>query len=596
MTELSRRGFLGAAGLAALGPAAAGNPAAPGTRPPLEGSPVLGRPALGPSQLAFRLGLARTRTAAYPMDSLDFIMIDLERPEGASRHASWCTGDLTGRLLEFLSLAEGVDGKSDPRLGPLFERILKQRRPSGLFSRQNERAPGPPENYPTAGAGRLFPGLVRYYELTGDPRALDAATGLAARLWSVRDAWREHLRATSGRVIDAWVSEPFARLHAITDDPRWLEFCGMVREYLGPCDVPCHSHGYQSTLRGLQFAAISTGDLAWNAKPEASRRMIVDRRLEGADGGICESFPHSTRNEGCSIADWLLLNLNAGLILDDDHAYAKAEHVFWNALSFNQWVTGGFGHRTLTPNGYGMPQEEAWWCCVHEAGMALSEMARHVVTLHKGVLRVNFLVPGRYTVTPPGGCEIVVTVATDYPARAEATVRASGVPEGMSVRLRVPPCVRAADVRTSRNGPEVSVTLKGRLGHRLESWGPGVVLTYGPLILVPASYAFGGPSLTAADRQAPAGYVAEALPPGTPAILPGATPDADGFLSLDPGPLPEWSYWDEGPQSRTWVAGAAVTVPARLADGKITPLRFTPMGYNTSCLAVFETPVVLRRG
>ena len=605
MNTASRREFLGSAGFAALASstsAAAPRPVADeavrslAPRPLLRGTAALCRPLLGPSQLGFRLGLARARTTTYPMDSLDFIMIDLERPEGISRHASWCTGDLTGRLLEFLSIAEGVDGIADPRLGGLFERILKQRRPSGLFSRYHDRSTSPPENQVLAGSGRLFPGLVRYFELTGDARALDAASGLARRLWSLRDDWRKHLRATSGRVIEAWVSEPFARLYAIDRDPRWLEFCGMIQENLGPCDVPCHSHGYQSTLRGLQTAALVTGDLSWNEKPRQSRRMIIERRFEMADGSICESFPHSSRNEGCSIADWLMLNLNAGLIGDDDTAYEKAEHVFWNALSFNQWITGGFGHRALTAGGYGMPLEEAWWCCVHEAGMALSEMARHVVTLHGNTVRINFLVSGSYAVKLPGGKEVVVAITTTYPAKAEASIEVKGVPEAMTVRLRIPGCVRGGTVSEARDGQSIRLTFRGRLGHRIVPWGAGVVLTYGPLILVPASYGFGAGKLSEADRKAPAGYVPDALPAGVPVLLPGRTADADGFLALEPGPLPEWSYWDEGPRARTSVAGAAVTVPARLADGTTVPLRFTPMGYNTSCLALFETPLVLRRG
>ncbi|MCY2989390.1 MAG: hypothetical protein NTY19_16170 [Planctomycetota bacterium] len=99
----------------------------------LGGRVALSQPVLASCQLAFRIGLARQRTASYPCDSLNFIMLDLERPEGRSRHAHWCTGDLTGRLLEFLSCTEGIDGKSDLRLKGLFERVLSQRRPSGLF-------------------------------------------------------------------------------------------------------------------------------------------------------------------------------------------------------------------------------------------------------------------------------------------------------------------------------------------------------------------------------------------------------------------------------------------------------------------------------
>ena len=598
---LSRRDFLReSAFMSAAAVGAMASPESGGSRQPmwlLKGAASLCRPSLTRSQLSFRIGLARTRTSSYPMDSMDFIMMDLERPAGCSRHAYWCTGDLTGRLLEFLSCAEQVDGKSDPRLGALFERILKQRRPSGLFSRYSDLSVGPPEDNFMAGSGRLFPGLIRYYELTGDARALEAAEGLAGRLWSFRDEWQKHLKSTSARIVEAWVSEPFARLYAITKDQRWLEFCSMIREHLGTCEVNCHAHGFMSTLRGLQVAALVTGDRSWNDKPEQNRRLIIEKRFEMPDGCTPESFPRSSRNEGCSIADWLMLNLNAGLILDDDAAYDKAERIFWNALAFNQWITGCFGHRGLTANGYGFHQmEEAWWCCVHNAGMAMSEYARHVVTCREGMIRVNFLVPGEYTVPLPGGKDARVKITTSYPARAEATIEADGVPVGVKVKLRVPACVRKAEVSESRTAQKVQLVFNGKLGHRVERCRPGVLLTYGPLVLVPASCGFGSVRLTETDRQAPAGYFAESLPSGVPALKLDCGADADGLVPLEPGPVPEWSYWDEGPQSRTWVPGSVATVPVQLSDGEVKPLRFTPMCYNTSCLALFETPVVLREG
>ena len=85
---------------------------------------IQAKPKLSNSQLSFRIGLARKRTALYPMDSMDFILMDLERPDLSSRHAHWCTGDLSGRTLEFLSCAEGIDGKNDERLAELFDRVL----------------------------------------------------------------------------------------------------------------------------------------------------------------------------------------------------------------------------------------------------------------------------------------------------------------------------------------------------------------------------------------------------------------------------------------------------------------------------------------
>jgi hypothetical protein len=561
----------------------------------LGGRVALSQPVLAPCQLAFRIGLARQRTASYPCDSLDFIMMDLERPEGRSRHAHWCTGDLTGRLLEFLSCAEGIDGKSDPRLKGLFERILGQRRPSGLFGRC---APSPvggvPEDDPLNGANRLFCGLIRYFDLTGDARAIEAVEGVAKRLGSVKDAWAARLKASGGRFIEAWVTEPFARLYAITREPRHLEFCALIREHLGTCEVPCHAHGFMSTLRGLQVAALVTGDMAWNEKPELNRRLIIDKRFELPDGGTPESFPMSSRNEGCSIADWLMLNLNAGLITGDEAAYEKAERIFWNALAFNQWINGSFGHRGLTANGYGLNLfEEAWWCCVHDGGLALSEYARHAVTFRDGAIRVNLWVPGKFVLPLPGAKIAQVTIATNWPAAAAGIIEVEGLPAGMPVRARIPGCVAQGKVTETRSGEQARLVLSGKIGHRLEDCRSGRILTYGPLVLVPATYGWNlARPPAAADRAVPAGYIPEALPVGTPSIqLPGK-PDADGFVHFPPVPLPEWSYFEEGPGSRTGVAGAAAGVPLKFPGGEVKTLRFTPLCYNTSNLTLCETPLV----
>ncbi|MGO8752025.1 MAG: hypothetical protein ACLQNE_39290 [Thermoguttaceae bacterium] len=558
---------------------------------------ALSKPALADCQLAFRIGLARQRTASYPCDSMDFILMDLERPEGRSRHAHWCTGDLTGRLLEFLSCSEGIDGRSDPRLKGLFERILKQRRPSGLFGRL---APSPtggvPESDPTNGANRLFCGLVRYFELTGDSRAIEAAEGVAKRLLSVEDAWIARLKASAGRFIEAWVTEPFARIYGVTKDPRNLDFCALIRDHLGTCEAPCHAHGFMSTLRGLQTAALVTGDKGWNEKPELNRRLIAEKRFEMPDGCTPEAFPGNYRNEGCSIADWLMLNLNAGLLAGDDAAYEKAERIFWNALAFNQWIHGSFGHRGLMANGYGMQCfEEAWWCCVHNAGLAMSEYARHVVTFRSGAIRVNFLVPGVFSLPLPGAKTARVKIVTRWPAAAEATIEAEGVPAGLAVKLRIPGCVARPVVKEHCSGERVRLMLQGNIGHRIEECHPGVLLTFGPLILAPSTYGWNlSRPQTAADAAVPAGYIPQSLPIGTPFIRLPDKPDTDGFVHFPPIPLPEWSYFDEGPGARCWVEGAAAAVPLKFPGNEIKTLRFTPLCSNTSNLTLCETPLVFR--
>lgn len=522
-----------------------------------QGKFALSKPMLSESQIKFRIGLARQRTASYPLDSMDFIMMDLERPDRCSRHAHWCTGDLTGRLLEFLSRSEGVDGKSDERLANLFKRILRQQRASGIFGRLANEADC------HSGANKVLIGMVRYYHLTQDSRALEAAQKVAQFLLSHQENWRSH-------GIYNWVTEPLAWLYGITKDQDYLDFCAMIKDKYLPPEPAGHSHGLMSTLRGLQTATLITGDETWHKKAESLRRQIIERNLEMPDGCVTEGFPSSPANEGCSIADWLMLNLNAGLILGDDSAYEKAENILWNALAFNQWITGGFGHRAVLANGYGMTRfEEAWWCCLHNGGMALTEYARHAVTFREGDIHVNFLLPGTYELALPDGKIGEVKIETTYPASADAVIVGKKIPATISMKVRVPHCIKKPELMQTVNGEQVKVVLKGQLGHRMETCPKGVMLKYGPLILAP--------------------YAAGPCPNAVLQVQDKA--DTDGFLHLNSKPLPDWSYFEEGPVSRCGVDEAAVNVPVKLAADTIKELRFVPLCYYTSNLSLWDTPI-----
>jgi hypothetical protein len=398
-------------------------------------------------------------------------------------------------------------------------------------------------------------------------------------------------------MIPAWIGEPLARLYGITGDERYLDFCRMIRDSLGDCSTPCHSHGYLSTLRGLQVAALITDDASWNEKPERYRQLIAEQQYEMPDGCIPEGFPNSWRNEGCSIADWLMVNLNSGLILGADDAYEKADRILWNALAFNQWISGGFGSRGTTRNGYGTHGlEEAWWCCLHNGGLAFVEYAQHAVTLRDRAVCVNLLLPGRYALTLADGREVEVEIGTEYPAAAATVVEARGVPEDVMFKLRVPDCVSAPEVSEARTGDTVRISLTGRIGHRIEDCDPGVMLTYGPLVLAPAPYGMGTLEPPAYGDSTvpnlPKGYVPQSLPSGIAELKVGALEDADGFLELSSTPSPAWACFDEGPGARCWVPGSAVNVPVQFSDGDVREVRFAPLCYSTSNLTLWETPIV----
>jgi hypothetical protein len=550
-------------------------------------------PHLFESQVSMRLDLARKRTTQYPLDTLDFILMDLERPPASRRFADFCTGDLTGRLLWFLSSTDGISGPSDSRMNELFERIWSQRQPNGLFGRMaaqiDEVRPFTSE---CGGVGyssnMLLFGLVAYYDRTGDRRGLEAACGMAGFILARKAKYIEWLDSRNNRhSIDMWITLPLAGLFRITGDKRYLELCALIRDRFGNLEHT-HSHSFGTTLRGLQQAALCTGDPVWNAKVEPFRRRIA-QECERPDGGVAESFPESARTEGCSIADWMVINLQAGLLTGDEDAYAKAEHIFYNALAFNQLDNGMFGLRKLTTNGYAIgPFEQAWCCCLHHCGTALGEYARHAVCLRDGEVCVNLLVPGLYTV---GG--MTVTIDTRYPAEASSTITVTGHPSDTRVRVRIPACVRNAVVTERRDQGVIAIELKGEIGHTVEAFREGRVLKYGPLVLAPQTYAW-NPLEQSTAGAVPEGWGGPVMPPGLPRLLLDGLSDSNGFLALNRDPERLWNRFDSGPAAPFHVPGAEVGVPVQFDSGETMELVFDPLCSATSYLGFYETPFVFK--
>ena len=100
-----------------------------------------------------------------------------------------------------------------------------------------------------------------------------------------KDEWWRHLKSNGARCIEAWVSEPMSMLYGLTGDSAYIGFTAMIEECLESPEKGAHSHGFLSTLRGLQVAALITGDNTWNTKVEKYRQTIIERHYEMPDGG-----------------------------------------------------------------------------------------------------------------------------------------------------------------------------------------------------------------------------------------------------------------------------------------------------------------------
>jgi DUF1680 family protein len=492
----------------------------------------------------------------------------------------------------------------------LFARILKCQAPNGAFGRVQVQDMGvSKDELAWSASSKVFMGLLRYYQVTGDPKALTAAQRNAefffAHLDRIREASIQQKKPEvlyqwirkAGGMGDCgnWITEPMAVLFGITGDQRCLDVCRAVAEAQQPLKGR-HSHGVMTTLRGLQLAAIYTGDASWNKLPEQFRKEIAEETA-WADGSISELFPTSKRNEGCSIADWVMLNLYAGFISGEDEAYEKAENALLNALFLNQMVNGGFGHRNYESDhtyGGAVLSMECWYCCLHQGGLAMVEFADHAVTLRGDELRINLLVPGRYRL-PYKGTTIEVEVSTRYPEKADTTVVISGAPAEMKARIRIPSCIKGAEVKvTNLPGGKTRHVLSGRMGYQLEEVKNGAVLRYGPLVMAPLRYAQ-EVKVTNKENNFLQGYIFERVDKGRATIVP-PDKDADGFYLFPKEPKPLWKNYEEGTLSRLAFDNLSINVKLAYPDGTSQVQRFWPECYSTTSIASgVPVPVVFAK-
>ena len=226
----------------------------------------------------------------------------------------------------------------------------------------------------------------------------------------------------------------------------------------------------------------------------------------------------------------------------------------------------------------------------------MTEFANHAVTLRNGEIRVNLLVPGKYTLQYEGRA-ITVDITTRYPEKADTLIFVNGAPESMKVSVRIPKWIKNALLRKDvLPGGGVRYVLSGKLGYQLEEARGGVILRYGALIMVPLLYITGEPVKTIdSGAGIPEGYVPENMPDERPAIIP-VKQDEDGFYLYSKQPYPFWQYYEEGTISKLAYNDLSVSVPLYFSDGTIRYQRFYPECDSTTTMSGGDLPLIFNKG
>ncbi len=480
--------------------------------------------------LAQRIALTERRLQSHPFD-LEFIVQDVARIEGNHRRFEEYEGDVSGRVLGAWSYISRLTAKHPARLDSIAARVLQYQSPQGWFGRDQRGEAFDMWGRQNFGHGRLLVGLVNYYKLSGDEVVRAAATKLAdyfvatIPLWTT--AYEENPWKKTGKID--WANNTSNRLHfikthqtsvleglmllyGISPDPTYLD-AGRKIVDLFPDFGQFHSHSYMNTLVGVGMLYQYTGEKRYLDLLLKNYWQEITPRSMPADGAICEWFPRDNRSEGCSITDWLRLNLKMWEITREAIYIEQVERTWLNGLNFHQTANGVFGHANLTPTGYTADYSEAWWCCLMHGLFAYAEIVEHTAAAQGNDLWFNLYTPMSFVLQDQN-----LRVETSYPAKGMIKVIPAAKGK-KTIHLRIPAWVDQFEVRindTVASGemdkgyfvitriwqPEETITLSFPVGLRIEDLrGNSLGDMRDPGDYLYSAYLFHGPLMLGIDTH-----------------------------------------------------------------------------------------------
>lgn len=410
------------------------------TSKPIPFNQVSLRGELGARYMAATCNLL-TRTDRYSLESFAANAAG----QGNTLWPDW-PGDQLGRWFSVLNVAQGYGWTwADWHRRAVAGVVLPLQTEQGNFG-----PPGSAEKTDSrivSGNAFALRGLMDAYADTHDSRYLDAARKLARCFETIAPNWETRregmLHEFYGHCLDGLVA-----LSEQAGD-RWaLDLAERLAVHAGRTS---HTHHSLSLCRGLIDLARVTGKSEYLAKVEDY--LAWCREHQTVTGGLPEGMPESEQDEGCGLADWIVVNLMMYQLTGLERYVDDAEHTLVNHFFMNQFHTGGFGHRSFSQEIVGGKRWQGWegrfgsenpGCCSLWGQWALGQVGRFVVTESDDTVRVNLYTPAEITLA---GRDMRLEISGDFPRMTRARIRiACERPRHLLLSLRVPPWARAMKV------------------------------------------------------------------------------------------------------------------------------------------------------
>jgi len=349
-----------------------------------------------------------TQDQYHPVFTQEFILADVKLDPSNPRRFYNFSGDLSGRYIEVVSLFP--EAKTLVPLPQLVDELLTYQQSDGRFGDASLKFVaseiGGEHMALLWGNGRLLVGLMHYYQQTQDGDVLEAAIRLGDFFISTYEACakpevRKKLEGFGAKGIICFTQyiEGLVMLTEATERTRFARAAAKTYPLLPPPGKQ-HSHGYLTTLRGVLKLYEYNGDQKQLQHVQRSYRALVNSNNYTLFGSVPEYFGgKGTRDEGCSTADFIRLGLHLYQLTQDTTYRNQAEHALYNALYFNQYATGDFGHHHLTKQGAAPSyRHAAWWCCTMHGLRAMREIQqKYMVYADAERLKLDLLLETEYT-------------------------------------------------------------------------------------------------------------------------------------------------------------------------------------------------------
>lgn len=510
---------------------------------------------------------------------LGHLLAERERILGGEGFGSAWGADQFGRWIAAVAQASVYTGEPVPSLPEVVEVGLHAQAKSGFF--------GSALNSSTWwGAGRALIGLLECWEATNDPGTLTAAVRLGdfylANLPLEGPGLATHHGGHEEGLVALWrATGNTAFLRLAERLPATVD-----REFGGPgiAAPNHHTHSYLSTMRGCVDLYLATGNAEYLARAQATWQHVLEHNM-WASGGISEgsAYPFETRDETCSVADWLRLSLKLWQATGDPLAMEVAEHVLLNHLCFDQDHSGGFcTFRSVSADESRHTRDVvAWFCCSMSGLRALLEATRFIYTTTCGAIpcadpeantrsesiSVNLFISSE-AVVPLGGSKVRLRQQAELPKSTRLEVEPEEHRARFTLRLRIPRW--AQDTRLTINGspvaarvgayvaldqtwsagdvvrleftPALRVIPEGRNGFQREErehttgvgWVSQAVLQLGPLVLMldPVLSIYDMFDWARTELLVPCGEDGKPQLVPAPALLPGRRLSGTGLMTL----------------------------------------------------------------